>query len=565
MKRRRLPIFLQLFLISGVAALLQLLVQGYTMYGFHDISIQSEGVIKHTSQRVLQVKNAHTDFTRALLDMRGYLFYPDGAAYEKSYQDNMKKSMETIKKYTDTSTMSDTQAEGAKLKKMLDEYWVLGEKVIPAKKANAPNLAALTTEGRQLVKNIDEQFIVLSAIQEKYMTDKGGKLVGEAKNDIVKSGIASIIILCIVIFLITWYSRKIAGRLQKLSKQLHLVGELDLTGQDIKAANNDEIGDMANTVVEMRAALKKMVQQLHASSSTLAASSEELSATVNEHSKAVDVAAATIDTLADGAKQNADSISAISAALQSISAGTEEISSSAAEVNSSAHHAVTEVHSGMTKLKETVAQNGKVGAAMQEITAITTNLAQGSEDIKGIVEVINSIANQTNLLALNAAIEAARAGEAGRGFAVVADEVRKLAEQSAEATESIAQIIQNMGSDIAYAVQTVQRASVQVSSGMDAATNTQNDFNSIINKLDAVKSGIEHIAAAVSENAEATQSIVGNVQDVSTVAEGASSSTEAVAASIEEQTARMHEISTNADSLANLAVELQNIAQMFKV
>jgi methyl-accepting chemotaxis protein len=336
MKQQRLPIFMQLLFIFGIAVLLQLAVQGYTMYGLSDISIQSEGVIKHTSQRVLQIKNSHTDFTRALLDMRGFLFYPDGAAYEQSYRDNMKKSMDTIGKFADTSTMADTKAEGAKLKKLLDDYWALSDQIIPAKKANDPKLTALTTKGRQMVLDIDEQFGKLGAIQEKYMTDKGGKLVADAKSDLLKSGIVSIVILVLVIVLIIWYSRNMAARLNKLSSELNAVGQLDLTGQDIIAIRNDEIGDMNQTIIGMRSSLKKVVQQLHSSSSNLAASSQELSATVNEHAQSVDAAAHNIDALAGGAHQNSASIADISATLQSISAGTEEISSGSAEVNNSA-------------------------------------------------------------------------------------------------------------------------------------------------------------------------------------------------------------------------------------
>lgn len=562
----RLPIIVQLSSMFGIVVILFLSLLGYVLYHFNDVGGMAGNLVQHTSARALTLKDGHTDFTRALLAMRGFLFYPDGAAaYEKSYRDEIQKSLDTVKKYNSTSTEADTKEEGVKLEKLIADYVVLGDKVISAKKANDPNLSQITGQGRQLVADIDAQFLKLNKIQGDYLTNKSNFLVSHSKSQVNIAMMASIAILVLIIVLVYSYSRSLAKRLNNISRELSEVGKLNLTGQDLHPTRNDEIGDMGTVIIEMRKALKTFVNQLHTTGQMLASAGEELSATVDEHLKAVQTVASSVETIAAGANQNNDNISSISATLQQISAGTQQISATAGTVNAQTFDAVKEADQGMNMLTAVVGQNEQIASAMQEITDVTAKLARGSEDIKGIVDVINDIAGQTNLLALNAAIEAARAGEAGRGFAVVAEEVRKLAEQSANATKDIAEIISTMGNEITFAVSTVEKANTEVGKGKTSATNTQKGFEAIIATLGTVKTGIEQIAVAIDETAKGTQAMVASVQNISAIAEETSGNAETVAATVEEQSASMHEISSNAESLAKLATELNHIVKQFKV
>lgn len=565
-KGTRLPIIVQLSAMFGVVVFLFLSLLGFVLYHFSDVGSMAGNLVSHTSARALALKDAHTDFTRALLAMRGFLFYPDGAAtYEKSYRDEIQKSLETVKKYNTTSTQGDTKEEGARLEKLVADYVVLGDKVIAAKKANDPNLSQITGQGRQLVADIDAQFLKLNQIQSNYLTDKSNYVVNHSKTQVSTAVTVSVIILVLAVVIVYLYSRNLGARLRNLSQELTEVGKLDLTGDDVHPTRNDEIGDMGTVVIEMRKALKTFVNQLHTTGQMLASAGEELSATVDEHLTATQTVAKSVETIAAGAGQNSDNISSISATLQQMSAGAQEISATASSVNSQTYDAVHEADNGMNMLTAVVEQNEQIASAMKEITDVTSKLARGSEDIKGIVNVINDIAGQTNLLALNAAIEAARAGEAGRGFAVVAEEVRKLAEQSANATKDIAEIISTMGSEIAFAVDTVLKANAEVSKGKTSASDTQKGFESIIATLGTVKEGIEQIAVAVDETAKGTQAMVASVQNISAIAEETSDNAGTVAATVEEQSASMHEISSNADSLAKLATELNHIVKQFRV
>ncbi|WP_346356274.1 methyl-accepting chemotaxis protein [Azotosporobacter soli] len=566
MEKSRFPIAMQLAGMFTLVAALLLMILGYTLFQFKQAGLEAENIVNSTAPRLVLLKNGHTEFTRALLNMRGFLFYPDGmATYEKGYRDSIAKSLEMVQEYNRTSQEAEIKSDGEKLAKAISDYIEYADKrLIPARKANAPNWLAMTSEGRQMVVDTDAGYNKLAEVQQKVLDREGLAVLESSRRNSNLALTLSLVTIAIVIALVTWYSRNMAVRMNRVGTSLRQVGGLDLTGSDLVVTRNDELGDMGMVANEMRRSLREFVDQLGSSSEQLAASSHELSAAVDEQLRAVDQVAASINEIASGSTKNADSISNISATLEEVSAGSEQISAGAAEVNNSTQTAVREAAQGMDMLKRVVRQNEAISQTMGEINEVAEELAQGSEKIKGIVGVIDQIAGQTNLLALNAAIEAARAGEAGRGFAVVADEVRKLAEQSSQATQNIAEIIQAMGEQIHVAVSSVQKSSQEVNKGKESAILTQQGFESIIEKMEVVQNGTDQIARSISETAKGTQVMVASVENISVVAHQTSANSETVASSAQQQATGMREITLNAENLSSLAQNLQQIVERFK-
>ncbi len=561
---RRIPIIAQLggMFLTSIFFLLVLL--GYTAYQYSTASDTYENLITHTSANMLLLTKAQDGMHTGIAEMRGFMAYSI-SSYEQSSRKEFEDSLKDLKVFVSGVKNPEVKTEAVKLEKMMENYSLKMGQLMDAKKANSPSFDALLVEGRSLSQQIDLQFDKTFNLEDTYLKQSTDKLLQEQKDTKNLVGILSVLIIVFVCSLAYWYSRYMAKRLRRVRNEMDAISHFDLTAAEQHAAVNDEIGDMVTAISQMKNALRSLVGQIRQNSESLAASSQELSATVEEQLRAAEIVSNTISEVASGSAQNTTNITEMSATIQELSASTEEMNSNAYEVNANTQNAVEEASQGMNLLTQIVTQNDTVAKSMISITEAANSLAKGSENIREIVTVIQGIAGQTNLLALNAAIEAARAGEAGRGFAVVAEEVRKLAEQSAEATHHIAEIIKKMTEDIDYAVTHVSEGNREVEAGKQVTFNTQRGFEVIIDKLDKVKIVVAQITHTIEETAKGTQTMVGNVQNISGVAEETAASAQTVAAASEEQSASMHEINHNAESLARMAEELNEIISKFKL
>ncbi|WP_018702116.1 methyl-accepting chemotaxis protein [Anaeromusa acidaminophila] len=339
----------------------------------------------------------------------------------------------------------------------------------------------------------------------------------------------------------------------------------DLRSQEVAVQSQDELGQLAGSFADMSGKLRDLVVQVQRESQQVAAASEELTASAEQAAHAVQQVAGSVTEVAGGADRQ----------LTVAREATTEVDALAKELAGASKRA-SEVQKSVAKTSQAAESGGEaIGKAIRQMQALDTTvthsaqvvakLGERSQEIGQIVDTISGIAGQTNLLALNAAIEAARAGEQGRGFAVVADEVRKLAEQSQEAAGRIASLIGEIQGETGRAVEAMNKGTAEVKEGTVVAGQAGAAFEEIVSLIRKANEEVAAITTAIEQTVNGSGRIVHAVEDMQTVSRGTADQTQTVAAATEEQAASMEEIASSSRSLAHLAEELQVAVSRFKV
>ncbi len=276
-------------------------------------------------------------------------------------------------------------------------------------------------------------------------------------------------------------------------------GEGDLTRR-INIDRKDEIGQMAGGFNKFIAYLHGVISDVRRSTEEVAAASTEIAASAEEMSA--------------GMKEQSGQVTQISSAIEEMTASVSEVAKRAGDAQVNATDSGKLAQQGGGEVERTINEMKSISDAVTAGAASVSELGRRSEQIGRITEVINDIADQTNLLALNAAIEAARAGEHGRGFAVVADEVRKLADRTTKATKEIAESIQTIQAETGQAVARMNEGTQQVQTGVKLAGQAGESLTKIVSSAQGVASMIESIASAAQEQSSASEEISRNVSSI---------------------------------------------------
>lgn len=375
-----------------------------------------------------------------------------------------------------------------------------------------------------------------------------------------------VIIIAVVLAVLfgLYISAMIVNPIKRLKTLMERGGQGDFSERS-SYKGKDEVGSLSDSYNRMADGMKGLIEMLSETSHHLASSSEQLSSSSEESSKASEHISETIQELAEGSETQMRLMESSSADIRNVNETTGHITVRAKKVAETAEQTAEVSLEGAKRISEVTTQMKSINNNVVTLAESIATLESRINQIGDITMVISDISSQTNLLALNAAIEAARAGEQGKGFAVVADEVRKLAEQTAGSAEQITSLISQIQTDSKNTSLSMTTAANDVDTGLTIVQDAGESFHRIEQSVQELVILVEEVSQSLDQLKEHTNTINGSILEVNSMASEAAASTENVSSATEEQVASMQEIAASSTSLAQLATDLQDKIKQFKI
>jgi methyl-accepting chemotaxis protein len=365
----------------------------------------------------------------------------------------------------------------------------------------------------------------------------------------------------------TLFSRAFTANIRRLTSAGDRVRQGDLSEDIIlkESAFPDETSDLANAMNQIQESMRTLVGDIRGLAFKVAGSAQNLSGTSQEMSASAQEVAGTVDQISKGAETQAEMVEESNRLFKEVAMSINLVASAAKTVSESANKTVETARDGRILAGASLESIRQVMAEAESSTLQMYNFIGQLERISKFVEVINGVAQKTNLLALNATIEAARAGEYGRGFAVVAEEIRKLADSTTISADEITGLVEGIRAE-GHQVQTSMNQVIEeMETGREAVDRTNQAFSAITENAEGTRAKASSISELADQQIAGAERISLAIDEIDKVVSDNAAATEQVSAATQEQSASMEELAQSAKNLSNMSEAMLQVVKQFKL
>lgn len=552
--------FITLILLLAVAVI-------SSFWGFYQISQQTEEALDYRLEQLLLATEIRHNVEAESMYLRAVVLAPK----DESQRGMLQVSMDEL----DQNLLDlEQMIQSSEFKSYWEEATTTNEEI---KKMIPIVLDATNTgniDGATEFVNKDMEAITsrqLKAVQE--MVSFQTKQMEENNQDI-HSAIRMARLISLVVFavsvmvaigLMRFARKSITLPLRKVIHVAKDFGEGNLTTEDVKITSKDELGQLAKIFNSAKHHLRELIVLIQENADQLSASSQELSANDEELLAKIEEVAHQTEQTADLAQGSASASNESSVAMDETAQGVQRIAEASQGLFDSSNQANDVAKKGTTVIAQAKEQMATISSSSTFVHTLVQELAERTAEIENIVQVITGITDQTNLLALNATIEAARAGEQGKGFLVVAEEIRKLADESKQSAHSITSVTTVIKEDTKKVVEAMTNTLPAVEKGVEIIGDAGESFESIVLEVHQMIDQIQDVSTTAEELAASAEEVSASVSEISTGSQLIATNIDSIALSMQEQTAAIEDVTKVAISVSETAQQLKEETMRFKV